>query len=75
MRLIHLAEQYREQADQLRHRIQIVRELPVRSKSAERLQEERLRTLEAMRRDVLDLANLCARYYERGYHHNERYKI
>ena len=75
MKLTELAESYRSTADALRHRIQLVEELPVWTEAEAIAKAERLRLLEAMRRDVRDVAVICERYYERGYHMNERYAI
>lgn len=75
MTLTELAVSYRNQADILRHRIQLVEELPVRGEEERIEKEERLRILEAMRRDVRDVAVLCENYYRPGYHRNERYTI
>ncbi len=75
MKLIELAEDYRAQADILRHRIQLVQELPARSEVERMVKRERLRMLEAMRRDVRDMAVICERYYDRSYRRNERYMI
>lgn len=73
--LTQLAAVYRAQADAIRHRIQEVEELPAKTPSAKLEKAERLRILEAMRRDVRDVAVICERYYERGYRRNERYTI
>ncbi|MDD5937530.1 MAG: hypothetical protein PUC36_00735 [Clostridiales bacterium] len=75
MTLAQLAVSYRDQADILRHRIQLVSELPARTQEERLAKAERLRILEAMRRDVRDVAVICERYYERGYRKNERYAI
>ncbi len=75
MTLTQLSVSYRQEADALRHRIQLVRELPTRSQEEEIAKLDRLRILEAMRRDVRDVAVICERYYERGYRMNERYAI
>ena len=69
MTLKEMAVTYRLEADRLRHRIQLVRELPARTEI------ERLRLLEAMRRDVRDMAVICERYYDPDFHKNERYSI
>ena len=66
MKLKELAVSYRIQADALRHRIQLVEELPARTREEEMVKTERLRLLEAMRRDVRDMAVICERYYDRG---------
>ncbi len=75
MKLKELAVSYRIQADALRHRIQLVEELPARTREEEMVKTERLRLLEAMRRDVRDMAVICERYYDRSYRRNERYCI
>ena len=75
MKLKELAVSYRIQADALRHRIQLVEELPARTWEEEMVKTERLRLLEAMRRDVRDMAVICERYYDRSYRRNERYCI
>ena len=74
MTLMELSVSYRQQADALRHRIQLVSELPART-AEERMMTERLRLLEAMRRDVRDVAVICERYYDRSYRRNERYTL
>ncbi len=75
MTLKELAVSYRHEADVLRHRIQLVSELPARTEAERLAKTERLRLLEAMRRDVRDVAVICERYYDRGYRRNERYMI
>lgn len=75
MKLKELAVSYRIQADALRHRIQLVEELPAQTREEEMVKTERLRLLEAMRRDVRDMAVICERYYDRSYRRNERYCI
>ena len=75
MTLRQMSETYRIQADVLRHRIQVVAELPARTEGERRQKTDRLRTLETMRREARDVAVICERYYERGYRRNERYAI
>ena len=75
MTLTELAVSYRDEADALRHRIQLVEELPARTAEEAISKAERLRLLEAMRRDVRDVAVLCERYYDRGHRRNCRYSI
>ena len=70
-----MAVTYRLEADRLRHRIQLVRELPTRTEVERTAKIERLRLLEAMRRDVRDMAVICERYYDPDFHKNERYSI
>jgi len=75
MKLTELAESYRTAADVLRHRIQLVEELPVWTEAEAIAKAERLRLLEAMRRDVRDVAVICERYYDRTYRRGERYSV
>ena len=75
MTLQEIAVSYRHQADVIRHRIQLVSELPIRTEAEAMAREERLRVLEAMRRDVRDMAVICERYYEPGYRICEKYSI
>lgn len=75
MTLKEMAVTYRLEADRLRHRIQLVRELPARTEVERTAKMERLRLLEAMRRDVRDMAVICERYYDPDFHKNERYSI
>ena len=75
MTLTQLAVSYRQAADDLRHRIQYVQELPAGTEAEVIAKAERLRLLEAMRRDVRDVAVICERYSDRSYHRNQRYSI
>lgn len=75
MTLMELSVSYRQQADVLRHRIQLVSELSARTAEERMMKTERLRLLEAMRRDVRDVAVICERYYDRSYRRNERYTL
>ena len=75
MTLKEMAVTYRLEADRLRHRIQLVRELPTRTEVERTAKIERLRLLEAMRRDERDMAVICERYYDPDFHKNERYSI
>lgn len=72
-RLRELAPSYRAAAEALRLRIQLVEELPARDKAQRLAKAERLRMLQAMRRDAREMAVICERYYDRGYRCNERY--
>lgn len=71
-RLAELAPGYRSAAEALRLRIQLVEELPARDEAQRLAKAERLRLLQAMRRDARDVAVVCERYYDRGYRCNER---
>lgn len=75
MTLAELAVSYRNTQELLRHRIQLVQELPAYTEAEAIAKTERLRLLEAMRRDVRDMAVICERYYDRGYRRNERYSL
>lgn len=70
-----LAKSYRYQADVVRHRIQLVSEIRPSSQKEEVEQTERLRILTAMLRDLRDIAVICERYYEPGYHICAKYSI
>lgn len=73
--LSELAKSYRMQADVLRHRIQLVHEIRPKTVEEAYALAERLRILEAMRRDVRDIAVICERYYDTSYRRNERYTL
>ena len=75
MTLEQLAVSYRDAADILRHRIQLVEELPAGTEAEAIAKSERLRLLESMRRDVRDVAVICERYYDKSYRRSERYSI
>ena len=75
MTLAQLSVSYRQEEHILRERILLVRELPAQTQEEELIKQDRLRLLEAMRRDVRDVAVICERYYDRGYHINERYSL
>lgn len=75
MTLTEMAKSYRETADMLRHRIQLVEELPVRTREELIAKEDRLRILESMRRDVREVAVICDRYYDKNYRRSERYSV
>lgn len=72
-RLRELAPGYRAAAEALRLRIQLVEELPARGEAQRTAKRERLRMLQAMRRDAREVAVICERYYDRGYRSNERF--
>ena len=74
-RLRELAPGYRAAAEALRLRIQLVEELPARGEAQRTAKRERLRMLQAMRRDAREVAVICERYYDPTYRRNERYTI
>lgn len=75
MTLAQLSLSYQREAEVLHSRIQLVRQLPVHTREEALLKRDRLRLLEAMRRDVRDVAALCGRYYEPGFRRNPRYTL
>lgn len=77
MTLQELSVQYRVGAETLRQRVQLLerRRGAEEDEHDQRLLEQRIRHLEAMWREARDLAVLCERYYDRGYHCNVRYTI
>jgi len=75
MTLTQLSASYRHEEEVLRCRIRQVRELSAPSRQEAVVKQDRLRVLEAMRRDVRDVAVLCERYYDRGHRRNCRYSI
>ena len=77
MTLLELSAEYRSQADALRERVRCLELCAAAEKDEEKrlLLRWRIRTLHTMWREARDLAVLTARYYDRGYHHSERYTI
>ena len=77
MTLQELSVQYRTGAENLRQRVLLLegRRTAEADEHGRRLLEQRIRHLETMWREARDLAVLCERYYDRGYHCNVRYKI
>lgn len=77
MTLQELSVQYRAGAEILRQRVRLLehQRLGETDAHSRRLLEERIRRLETIWRESRDLAVLCERYYDRGYHCNVRYTI
>lgn len=77
MTLQELSVQYRVGAATLRQRVRLLedRRTAETDEHTRRLLEERIRHLETMWREARDLAVLCERYYDRGYHCNVRYTV
>lgn len=77
MTLQELSVQYRAGAETLRQRVRLLegRRSGLEDEHGQRLLEERIRHLETMWREARDLAVLCERYYDRGYHCNVRYTV
>ena len=77
MTLQQLSQQYQEEARTLHRRIVSLRLEQARCgdrESAEHLQR-RIRDLEPLHRQTRQLAELTARYYDRGYHRNAYYTL
>lgn len=77
MTLMELSHQYRGSARALQNRVQTL-EARLRLETDEldrRLLEKRIHSLSVMWRESRDLAVLCERYYDRGYHINGRYTV
>ncbi len=77
MTLQQLSQQYQEEAQTLHRRIVSLRLEQARCgdrESAEHLQR-RIRDLEPLHRQTRQLAELTARYYDRGYHRNAYYTL
>ena len=77
MTLQQLSNQYQEGAQLLQQRIVSLRLEQARCgdrESAEHLQQ-RLRQLEPLQRESRQLAELTARYYDRGYRKNAHYTL
>lgn len=77
MKLSELSETYRDSALRLKLRI---RELELQESRLTRPEERlalqgRISELKPLLREMQDLAVLTARYYERGYRRNERYRL
>ena len=77
MTLRQLGGQYRAAAEPLRRRL---KELRTALKSAQDPEEifhlkRRIAELTPMLTECNALAELCARYYERGYYRNEKYTL
>ena len=72
-----LSYQYQEQARVLHQRIVDLRRAQAHCESREReeLLRQRIRDLEPLHRESRQLAELTARYYDRGYHKNAYYTL
>ena len=77
MTLQQLSYQYQQEAQALYQRIAFLRQAQAQCDSregAEHLQR-RIRELEPLHRESRQLAELTARYYDRGYRRNAKYTI
>lgn len=77
MKLSELSETYRDSAARLRIRIRELEllEAQLTCRDERLVLQGRIRELKPLLREMQDLAVLTARYYERGYRRNERYRL
>lgn len=77
MTLYQISFTYRADASALRGRIAELRAAARAAVSREEAEhyKRRIAELEVLRRQARELAELTGRYYERGYHHDERYTL
>lgn len=77
MLLAEMSLSYRHSAELLRQRIKQLREEQKNQPDREerRQLERRQAELEPLLREMRELAVLTARYYDRGYHKNEKYTL
>ena len=77
MTLQQLSQQYWEEAQALHGRIVFLRQEQDRCDDREsaELLRRRIRELEPLHRQTRQLAELTARYYDRGYRRNAKYTI
>lgn len=75
MMLMELSITYRTSAQMLRQRIGELREERGRRTDPEEIRrlDRRIVELEPLLREARELAVVTARYYDRGYHKNEKY--
>jgi hypothetical protein len=77
MTLQQLSREYRHSASLLRDRLQLLRRQLSQEQDPERIWHLKFRIaqLTPMLTEMNELAELTARYYERGYYRNERYTM
>lgn len=77
MTLLRMAVDYRQSGELIRLRIAALKEAQQQTDDMdEKLRYEgRIRDLSAMYRDTREVALVLERYYDRGYHRNERYSL
>lgn len=77
MTLLELSVEYRAQEAALAGRMAELTQQLARTKSRGQRQtlEERIHLLATMHREARELAVLTERYYDRGYHRNDRYTL
>ena len=77
MTLAELSLQYQASATLLRNRLRLLRHLEAGATDPEELWhiQRRIAELTPMLTQMNELAELTARYYERGYYRNEKYTL
>lgn len=75
MKMREIAADYRREGEKLRTRIRAIKARPAETKSEMLKKADRLRILEAMYRDVRDMAVICEQYYQRGYRMCRKYSL
>ena len=77
MTLTALSESYEQSAALLRRRLSLLRSLLAQAKDPEEVWhlQRRIAQLTPMLTEMNELAELTARYYERGYYRSEKYTI
>lgn len=77
MTLKELSGEYRRAAAPIRVRLRELRQAEKRETDPEKLfwLKRRMLVLSQMLQQMNELAELCDRYYERGYYRNEKYRL
>lgn len=77
MTLKELSVEYRRAAAPLRRRLHELRQAEKQETDPEQLfwLKRRMLVLSQMLQQMNELAELCDRYYERGYYRNEKYRL
>jgi len=77
MKLTELSPAYRAGEQAILGRIRELEEKIIIEENGERIRllERRIRDLQPLLRQSRELAELTARYYERGYHRSEKYTV
>lgn len=77
MKLTELSGEYRQSGDRLRARLRVLRRMAQTEQDPQALFQLRRRIAELAQllRQVNELTELTARYYERGYKRNEKYTL
>ena len=77
MTLAELSKDYEAAAQLLRNRLRLLRKLQKQATEPEEIFriKRRINELTPMLTEMNELAELTARYYERGYYRNEKYTL